>query len=140
MAEQDNTSVVKSIYEDFGSGDIESLLGKLADNVEWVVPGHEDGIPYAGTYHRPAGVGDFFSALGGSVTYDKFEALRFFAQADQVAVFGHYHGTISSNGKEVETMWAMEWTLSGGKVTDFRVYEDTATIATGFAFASSASS
>jgi uncharacterized protein len=134
MAEPDNTSVVKGIYEAFGRGDIESLLGKLADNVEWVVPGHEDGIPYAGTYHGLAGVGDFFSALGESITYDQFEALRFIAQADEVAVFGHYHGTIQANAREVETKWAMEWTLKDGKVTAIRVYEDTATIAAGFAF------
>jgi len=134
MAEPDNTSIIKSVYEAFARGDIESLLGKLADNVEWIVPGHEDGIPYAGTYHGRIGARDFFSALGGSIVYDQFEPLRFVAEQDQVAVFGHYHGTIQANAREVETTWAMEWTLKDGKVTNFRVYEDTATIAAGFAF------
>lgn len=138
MAEPDNTVVVKGIYEAFSRGDIESILGQLANNVEWVVPGHEDGIPYAGTYHGKDGVGAFFSSLGEAVVYDQFEPLRFVAQGDQVAVFGRYHGTIKTNAREVETTWAMEWTLSEGKVTGFSVYEDTATIAAGFAFSASA--
>jgi uncharacterized protein len=138
MAEPDNTAVVKGIYEAFSRADIESILSQLANNVEWVVPGHEDGIPYAGTYHGKDGVVAFFSALGEAIVYDQFEPLRFVAQGDQVAVFGRYHGTIKINAREVETTWAMEWTLSEGKVTSFKVYEDTATIAAGFAFSASA--
>ena len=138
MAEQDNTSIVKSIYEAFGRGDIDSLVGNLADNVEWVIPGEQDGIPYAGTYHGLGGVRDFFSTMGGSIDYNQFEPLRFVAQADQVAVFGSYHGTIKANTREVETKWAMEWTLKDGKVTNFTAYDDTATLAAAFAFSSSA--
>ena len=138
MAEQDNTAIVKNIYEAFGRGDIESIVGHLADNVEWLIPGEQDGIPYAGTYHGLDGARNFFSILGGSIDYDQFEPLRFVAQADQVAVFGRYHGTIKANTREVETRWAMEWTLKDGKVTNFTAYDDTATLAAAFAFHSSA--
>ena len=133
MSEQDNTAIVKRIYEAFGRGDIEAILTSLADDVEWVVSGRQDGIPYAGTYHSRNGARDFFSLLGESISYDQFEPRRFVAEGDQVAVFGYYHGNVKANGQTVETNWAMEWTLKDDQVTRFTAYDDTATVAAAFA-------
>lgn len=133
MSEPNNTATVKRIYEAFGRGDIEAILTDLADDVEWVVSGRQDGIPYAGTYHSRNGARDFFSLLGESISYDQFEPRRFVAEGDQVAVFGYYHGKVKTNGQTVETNWAMEWTLKDDKVTRFTAYDDTATVAAAFA-------
>lgn len=133
MSEQENTAIVKGIYEAFGRGDIETILGNLADDVEWVVSGRQDGIPYAGTYHNRNGARDFFSLLSESISYDRFEPRRFVAEGDQVAVFGYYHGNVKRNGQAVETNWAMEWTLKDDKVTRFTAYDDTAALAAAFA-------
>jgi len=79
MSEQDNTAIVKRIYEAFGRGDIEAILTNLTDDVEWNVSGRQDGIPYAGTYHGRNGARDFFSLLAESISYDQFELRRFVA-------------------------------------------------------------
>jgi len=139
MSEQDNTAIVKRIYEAFGRGDIEAILTNLADDVEWIVSGRQDGIPYAGTFHSPTGARDFFSLLGESISYDRFEPRRFVAEGDQVAVFGYYHGQVNTNSQPVETNWAMEWTLTDGKVTRFTAYDDTAAVAAAFAMPTVAS-
>jgi len=139
MSEQDNTAIVKRIYEAFGRGDIEAILTNLADDVEWIVSGRQDGIPYAGTFHSRTGARDFFSLLGESISYDRFEPRRFVAEGDEVAVFGYYHGHVKTNGQAVETNWAMEWTLKDGKVTRFAVYDDTAAVAAAFAMPTVAS-
>ncbi len=115
MAEQENTEIVKGIYEAFGRGDIPTILNSLADNIEWIVSGHEDGIPYAGTYRGREAVGQFFSVLGDNVDYSLFEPREFIAQGERVAVFGHYRGTVRPSGNAVETEWAMSWTLHDGK-------------------------
>jgi len=135
MSEQNNTAIVKRIYEAFGRGDIEAILSNLADDVEWNVSGRQDGIPYAGTYHSRNGARDFFSLLGESISYDQFEPRRFVAEGDQVAVFGYYHGKVKTNGQVVETNWAMEWSLNDDKVMRFTVYDDTAAVAAAFAMA-----
>lgn len=139
MAEKDNTAIVKGIYEAFGRGDIETILNNLADNVEWVVSGDQDGIPYAGTYHGRSGVRDFFSMLGDSVNYDRFEPRRFVTEGDRVAVFGYYHGTVKTNNQTLETNWAMEWKLTNGQVVSFTAYDDTAAAAAAFARAAATS-
>ena len=136
MGEQDNTSIVRGIYEAFGRGDIETILNILADNVEWNVSGDKDGIPYAGTFHGRSSVHDFFSLLGDSIAYDRFEPRRFVAEGEQVAVFGYYHGNVKTNGQIVETNWAMEWTLKDGRVIKFTAYDDTAAVAAAFAMSS----
>src|SRR2546422_10839033 len=55
MAVQENTEIVKGIYEAFGRGDIPAILNSLADNIEWIVSGREDGIPYARSEERRVG-------------------------------------------------------------------------------------
>jgi len=132
MAEQVNTEIVKGIYEAFGRGDIPTILNSLADNIEWIVSGHEDGIPYAGTYRGREAVGQFFSVLGDNVDYSLFEPREFISQGDRVAVFGHYRGTVRPSGNAVETEWAMSWTLHDGKATNFRAYDDTAAVVAAF--------
>ena len=138
MAEQENTEIVKGIYEAFGRGDIPAILNSLADNIEWIVSGHEDGIPYAGTYRGREAVGQFFSVLGDNIDYSLFEPREFISQGDRVAVFGHYQGTVRPSGNSVEAEWAMSWTLQAGKATNFRAYDDTAAVVAAFTMPSSA--
>jgi ketosteroid isomerase-like protein len=138
MAEAENTEIVKGIYEAFGRGDIPAILSSLADDVEWMVAGREDGIPYAGTYRGRDGVGQFFTVLAENIEYSVFEALEFIAQGARVAVFGHYQGKVRPSGNSVETEWAMSWTLQDGKATNFRAYDDTAAVVAAFTMPSSA--
>ncbi len=132
MAEQENTEIIRGIYEAFGRGDIPAILNALADNVEWIVAGREDGIPYAGTYRGRDGVGQFFTVLGENIEYSLFEPREFIAQGDKVAVFGHYKGSVKPSGNSVEAEWAMSWTLQDGKATHFRAYDDTAAVVAAF--------
>jgi len=138
MAEQENTEIVKGIYQAFGRGDIPTILNSLADDVEWIVSGREDGIPYAGTYRGRDNVGQFFTVLGENVEYSLFEPREFIAQGERVAVFGHYQGHVRLSGNSVEAEWAMSWTLQDAKVTHFRAYDDTAAVVAAFTMPSSA--
>lgn len=38
MSEQENIELVQQEYSDFQNGDIQSVLGRLSSDVEWVVP------------------------------------------------------------------------------------------------------
>jgi uncharacterized protein len=132
MSEKENTELVRGIYEAFGRGDIPAILNSLANDVDWVVAGLKDGIPYAGTYQGKDDVGQFFSLLAENVEYDLFEARDFVAQDEAVAVFGQYQGRVKPSGKALTTEWAMRWTIQNGRVTNFRVYEDTAAVVAAF--------
>ena len=62
MSEQENTKLVKQAYERFKSGDIQSLLNLVSDDVEWELPNIEN-VPFAGKRHGREQVGEFFKSL-----------------------------------------------------------------------------
>lgn len=128
MAEQENANIVREIYAAFNRKDIFALLSSLADKVEWVVPGQEDGIPFAGTYRGRDAVGQFFTLMSESIEYNLFEPREFVAQGDRVIALGHYQATARPSGNTFETDWAMAWTLNEGKATHFQVFDDTAAV------------
>ena len=128
MTEQENTNTVKAMYAAFGRGDIPALLNSLADRIEWEIPGRQDGIPFAGTYRGRDSVGQFFTLMAESIDYNLFEPREFIAQGNQVIALGRYKATAKPSGNTFETEWAMAWTLSEGKATHFRVYDDTSAV------------
>lgn len=138
MSEQDNLRIVKEGYGDFSRGDIQTLLGKFADDIEWVIPGSKNN-PLAGTYKGHSRVSEFFKRLSDLTEISKFEPTDFFAQGDKVVVLGRESGWVKSTGRTVQYEWAMAFTLRNGKVVRFREYADTSNIEAAFSGAQGAS-
>jgi hypothetical protein len=58
-----NTKVVQQASAAFGKGDIPTVIGMLAENVEWVSP---RALPHGGEFSGPAQVGKFFEGIGAA--------------------------------------------------------------------------
>jgi ketosteroid isomerase-like protein len=132
MSAQENVVVVQNAYAAFARGDIQTILGSLTDDVEWVLPG-EGLIPQAGTYRGLEGVGRFFQLLSQTTEFSALEPREFIADGDRVIVLGFYRGKAKDTGRGFEAQWAMSFTLRSGKVASFREYTDTATIGRAYA-------
>ena len=131
MNEQDNLRIVQEGYADFARGDIQTLLGKFADDIEWVIPGSKDN-PLTGTYKGRNRVGEFFKLLSDLTEIGTFEPREFVAQGDKVVVLGGETGRVKSSGRTFQAEWAMAFTLRNGKVVKFQEYTDTANIDAAF--------
>ena len=82
MSEQEqNVEVVKKGYEAFMSGDIETLMSLLDDNIEWIQPGQS---AVSGTYHGKSELGEYISRLAEKST--TVNPHRFIADGDTVVV------------------------------------------------------
>ena len=138
MSEQDNVRLVQEGYADFSRGDIATLLGKFAADIEWVEPGVKHN-PLTGTYKGHSGVTEFFKRLSELTELTMFEPLEFIAQGDKVVVLGREAGRVKSTGRTFEANWAMAFTVRNGKVTRFQEYTDTANIEAAFGSPQSAS-
>jgi len=136
MSEQDNLRLVQEGYGDFSRGDIQTLLGKFADDIEWVIPGSN---PLSGTYKGRNRVGDFFKRLSDLTEISAFEPREFIAQGDKVVVLGRETGQVKSTGRTFQSDWAMAFTLRDGKVVRFQEYADTANLEAAFSTAQRAS-
>jgi ketosteroid isomerase-like protein len=126
-----NTEIVKGMFEAFNRGEIAGVLNGLADNVEWVIPG-PSAIPYAGVYGGRDGVAGFFQKLAEVAETDPLVIHQYVAQGDVVVATGSSTGRSKEQQRPVTTSFAMVFTLSGGKVTKFEEYLDTAAVASAF--------
>ena len=132
MSERENTETVRRIFEAFGRGDVATLMSLLSDEVVWLMPGPPGVVPYAGERRGHAGASQFFQLLGAAVEFEQFEPREYVAQGDKVVALGFERGRVRATGKTFDNHWALVFTLSGGRVTEFRAYEDSAAVASAF--------
>ena len=138
MNEQDNLRIVQEGYADFARGDVQTLLGKFAEDIEWVIPGSKAN-PLTGTYKGRNRVAEFFKLLADLTEISTFEPREFIAQGDKVVALGRETGRVKSTGRAFQSDWAMAFTLRNGKVVKFQEYADTANLDAAFSTAQAAS-
>jgi ketosteroid isomerase-like protein len=135
MSEQANVQVVKDAYAAFLRGDVQGILDRVSNDVEWVAADVE---PVAGTYRGKAEVAQFFQRVNETAEYPLFEPREFIAQGDRVVTLGRYRGISRNTGREFDCEWAMVFTLTDGKVSRFQEFTDTAKVVVALAGSASA--
>ena len=126
MSTESNLKIVRGVYEAFARTDILAVLAALDDDVEWIMPGPPETLPFAGVWRGRDAVSRFLAILTGTLSFEQFEPRTFLADADTVVVLGHSRDRILATGRIVEMEWAAVITLRDGKVIRYQVYEDTA--------------
>lgn len=129
MSEQDNVLVVQRALKAITEGDVSVARQLLADDVVLVSPGPKDLVPWAGEYHGPGGVLQYYAALSQGVEITGMEAGEIIAQGDKVVVLGHHTGRVRATGKTYDLNWAQVYTVREGKVAALHVYHDTYLVA-----------
>jgi uncharacterized protein len=128
VSEQENTKLVRQVYDNFKSGDIKALLNLLADDIEWQLPEIED-VPFSGKHRGQEQMGQFFASLVDAQEVQHFDPREFIAQGDKVVALGHYAWRVKSTGMEFGGDFAHVFTVGKGKVIRFHEYMDTAAAA-----------
>jgi ketosteroid isomerase-like protein len=118
-----NLEMVQKVYEDFLTGNIESVMGALDADVEWI-EGDIEGLPYAGTHHGSAAVlENVFMAI--PMTYDSFELApeEWVDGGDTIVMLGRI--TTQKDGREASGRLAQVLTVRDGKIVRFESFQDT---------------
>jgi ketosteroid isomerase-like protein len=123
MIEQQNVAVLQGVYEAFGRGDMDTVLGVFDENVEWFSPGPAD-LPTSGRRRGRREVADFFKALDEVFEYERFEPKKFIAHGDDVVVLGEETFRVRATGKQLTCEWAQVCEMKSGKVIRFHEYVD----------------
>lgn len=122
----DAKEFVQSLYDAFGRGDAETVLGALSDDVTW---NEAEGSPYAdrNPYTSPSEVGEgVFGRLMADFDDFTVSPREMVAEGDHVVALGRYTGTRKDTGERLDAQFAHHWTVRGGKVVRFQQYTDTA--------------
>ena len=125
MSEQDNITIVHQAYSNFKSGNIPGLLDLLSNDITWQLP-EMDGVPFAGKRTGRDAIGEFFSILGTNQESLTFEPRETVAQGDKVVSLGSYSWRVKSTNREYACDFAHVFTITGGKITNFLEFTDTA--------------
>jgi ketosteroid isomerase-like protein len=119
MGEDAYESLIRRIYEDFRSGDLDLLGVVLAQDVVWHEPGRS---ALAGDYKGPEAVLGFLGQLGarsgGTFTIEVLEVL---SQPERAVVL--QRETATRNGQDLDVIVALEFEFHQGKVTEITVYQ-----------------
>lgn len=120
----ESVAIVRSVYENFGKGDIPSVLGVLSPDIEWIESPQEF-LPHRGTHVGPAAV---LEKVFGSImaAFDEFAVIptTFHDAGDVVVVEGRAIGTTKS-GRRLDAPASWVWTVRDGKVVRNMNYHDT---------------
>ncbi|MFN8216784.1 MAG: nuclear transport factor 2 family protein [Solirubrobacterales bacterium] len=122
MSEQ-NVDLVKSAYAAFAEGDVPTVLGIFADDIEW----HEaEGMPYGGVHRGgEAVVQNVFGPISQDVDGFAVTPEEFMASGDKVAAVVRYTGTGRATGKPLDLPVVHVWDIQDGKAARFRQFVDT---------------
>jgi ketosteroid isomerase-like protein len=122
-----NIEVVQSLYAAYGRGDMAGVLALVADDVTWGIDSIAAGevAPY-GIQRGKAAVEAFFAAWAASADFHVFDPHDFVSVGNGVHNMLAYELTVKSTGKRLKNLSPQHWTVSDGKITQWRGYEDTA--------------
>lgn len=121
-----NQAVVESLYRAFGAGDGATIGGLLGADLVWM---EAEGHPYAdrNPYNGPGAVFEgVFGRIGAEFESFIVTPATYLPSGDRVVVLGRYTGTNRATGEALDAQFTHVFTVTGGKVTHFQQYTDTA--------------
>ena len=122
-----NKKIIEDLYAAFAKGDIPTVLGGFAADIEW---NEAEGFMYGGQYIGPNAIlENVFMKFGTEWEGFSVVANQIVDGADTVLGLGTYSGKYLPTGKSMSVPFAHVWTMKNGKVAKFDQYTDTLVIA-----------
>jgi len=121
------TEIMTGLYEAFGRGDVEAVLGAMDPQIHWYEAESNPYMPSGEPWIGPDAVlNNLFMRLGDD--WDGFTVTpsAFHDAGDVVVVEARYTGRNNGTGKPLDAQVCHVWTLKDGKITKFQQYVDTA--------------
>ena len=120
-----NIETVQAVYEAFGAGDVDTIMGFLADDVDWSAEAEGTVAPWYGRRTK-AEVPAFFQAIAENLEVTDFEVLSIAANDTDVMAVIRFGETVKRTGKSGSMTLHHWWRFRDGKVVLYRGTEDTA--------------
>ena len=123
----DNISLLKSLYNAFGRGDISTVFGAMSTEIKWYEAESNPYMPGGEAWVGPDAIlNNLFRKLGTEWDGFTVHPKSFHDAGTSVIVEGRYSGTYKATGKSMDTQVCHVWDIKDGKVTRFQQYVDTA--------------
>ncbi len=127
MSAKINVQIVKNFLAAIGHGDKEGVLARVADDVEWIIPGR--GWPLAGTHRGYAGVAELIRKASNEVEITYPTPPEYVARGDRVLVIGVATGRIKATNKPFKDEWVFDIKVRDDRLIRIQEYIDTQALA-----------
>lgn len=129
MTAEDNLGTIRAIYEAFGTGDVETILDAVADDVDWAVDA-EPVAPWYGQRNGKDGVRSFFADIASSTEVQDFAVEGIGASDNEVFAFLRFAVRMQATGREASFHLHHYFRFrDDGKIEFYRGSEDSALVA-----------
>ena len=134
MSAEQNTDTARQVYQAFGNGDLQAILDRVTDDVDWCTDAAIESAPWYGPRNGKDGVVSFFEAIGNTGPVTEFTPLAYASNDEgDVMVFLRYAFTVTATGKHVEMNMHHYFKFRDEKAYYVRSSEDTAQVAAALA-------
>ncbi|MGI5525956.1 nuclear transport factor 2 family protein [Streptomyces syringium] len=124
---------VDAFFAHFGAGEMPAVLDLFSDDVDFHVGG-ADHVPWTGTRTTKDGIAAFFAVFGQVLTpAEEYEIHITLVDGDHAVVIGRNRFGVRATGKSFTNHFALHFTVTAGKITAYRMYEDSHAISEAFA-------
>lgn len=121
----DSLETVRSVYEAFAKGDVQTVLGLMSDKVEWNEAEHFTYWPGGPLVGPQAVLNGVFARIGQDFDGFKVDVGRLVGCGDTVLTEARYRATVKATGKRLDVQVAHVWDVRDGKIVRFQQYVDT---------------
>jgi ketosteroid isomerase-like protein len=130
VSTEQNIETARQMYEAFGRGDVQAVLDRVTDDIDWSTDAAIPSAPWYGPRHGKDELAGFFAAIGSTGPVTEFKPLAYSGNQDgDVMVFIRYAFAVTATGKHVEMNMHHYWKFRDGKAYYVRSSEDTAQVA-----------
>jgi ketosteroid isomerase-like protein len=133
VSADENLATVLAIYEAFGTGDVQTILDAVADDVDWAVDA-KPVAPWYGPRRGKDGVASFFGDIAASTEVQEFTLESIAANDDAVFAFLSFGVRMRGSGREASFHLHHYFHFGAdGKIDYYRGSEDSAQVASALA-------
>jgi len=119
-----NIDIVRTGYESFSRGDIQTTLAMFDEHIEWTEPEWTYG-PASGTFRgRDEVLRRIFAPIPDLNDSFALEPRAFYGDGEAVIVTGVFKLSPKGSGHAVEVPFAHVWTVHDGRIDSLRAYND----------------
>jgi ketosteroid isomerase-like protein len=127
-ATEETRKVVQRWFDALTSGDFETALDTLAEDVEWInytpVPGYNDDMKWIGSYRGRDAVLETLKVFTGAVDVRFEKLVNLVVDGDQAAGVIHEMSTVRGTGVEFEIEFIQWLTVRDGRIARWKSYTD----------------
>lgn len=102
----------------------EEIAEVFSEDVDWVIPGDSDALPWIGKKTGRSAVVDFVSSTRRLLEPLRFEVVDILASETRAGILGELASRVKSSGRVIETPFCIALTFVDGKITRFLMLED----------------